>query len=78
MITYLGSAAIAAWFGVLPVTLLKWRARYSGFPEADIVIMDARGGIPGWLPNREAEIRAWHAARVGQGCRTDLLRSKTA
>lgn len=27
------------------------------------------GDIAGWLPEREAEIRRWHASRRGQGWR---------
>lgn len=69
---FLGTSAIAAWFDVLPVTVLKWRTRYPDFPPADVVVHCARGPVYGWSATREAELRQWHAGRTGPGHRSDL------
>ncbi|MEB3367436.1 hypothetical protein [Saccharopolyspora mangrovi] len=63
VIRYLGSADIAGWFGVQTHTVNAWRRRYEDFPEPDALI----GDTPGWLPEREAEIRQWESNRPGQG-----------
>lgn len=69
MITYLATSNIAGWFNVDTRTVAKWRSRYSDFPAPDAII----GDVAGWLPNREAEIRAWEAARPGQGAGGGLI-----
>ena len=67
-IQYMSAADIAALFDVKPGTVEKWRQRYPDFPQADAVVGLGHGRpILGWLPDREAELRAWHAARPGQG-----------
>lgn len=65
MITYLDMAQIGAWFGVTRATVSQWRTRYDDTPAPDAMT----GRTPGWLPEREPEWRAWHAARRGQGWR---------
>jgi len=60
---YLGQAEIAAELGVARHTVNVWRSRYSDFPEPDVTV----GGVPGWLPARLPEIRAWKDSRPGQG-----------
>lgn len=67
--THLSTTDIARWFDVMPRTVVKWRDRYPDFPKPDVVI----GQKPGWLPEREAEIRAWHAARPAAEGRTFSL-----
>ena len=65
-IRYNGAAEIAALFGVQPGTVDTWRTRPTrgpAFPQPDAYI----GRIAGWLPSREAELRAWYAARPGRG-----------
>lgn len=69
MIRYLGAADVAAWFGVDARTVTKWRARYPEFPTPDAM---TGGRVPGWLPERETQIRQWEAQRPGRGARTDL------
>jgi hypothetical protein len=58
-----GVATVAAWFGVTPQTVTKWFRRYCGWPVPDF---DTEG-VKGWLPEREAEWRAWKASLPGQG-----------
>lgn len=70
MIRYVGVAGIAKWFGVEPKTVTKWLNRYAythPCPPPDAEIGDGDGAIRGWLPDREAEWRAWHASRPGRG-----------
>lgn len=62
-VRYLGITDVAAWFGVRPQTISQWLKRYHGWPEPDAMISTAKG----WLPDREADWRAWHAARPGRG-----------
>lgn len=65
---YMSAADIAALFDAKPGTVEKWRQRYLDFPPADAVTGINHGRpILGWLPEREAELRTWHAARPGQG-----------
>lgn len=59
-----GYRQIAAWFGVQPGTARKWRERYADFPTPDFNVDELH---PGWHLERQAEIRAWHASRVGPG-----------
>lgn len=70
MIEYLSTADIAGWFGVTVRAVSQWMNRFNDFPQPDAII----GKVYGWLPEREAEIRAWHANRPPQGSRTDLRR----
>lgn len=60
---YNSAADLAALFGVKPGTIETWRARYEDFPEPDAYV----GRYAGWLPEREAELRTWEAARPGRG-----------
>ena len=71
---YLGQAEVARRLGVTRHLVGTWRNRYrdtpTPFPEPDAWI----GGIeyvdkaiPGWLPERMGEIRAWKASLPGQG-----------
>lgn len=70
MIEYLSTGDIASWFDVAPATVTKWRERYPDFPPADAQTGIGVGrAVYGWLPDREAEIRAWEATRRGQGWR---------
>lgn len=67
---YLDRAAVAALFGVSAAAVARWQERHgpdheNPFPAPDIVLGDRE--LPGWLPDRVDEIRAWHAARPGQG-----------
>jgi hypothetical protein len=62
-IRYDSAAEIAALFGVQPGTVDTWRARYPDFPQPDVYV----GRFAGWLPGREAELRAWEASRPGRG-----------
>jgi hypothetical protein len=67
-IRYHSAADLAALFGVKPGTIETWRARsrdprYPAFPEPDAYV----GRAAGWLPSREAELRAWEASRPGRG-----------
>ncbi|WP_084266063.1 hypothetical protein [Actinomadura macra] len=58
-------ADVGAMFGVTARAVALWQDRHTDFPKPDIEL-GARE-LPGWLPKREAEIRAWHEARPGQG-----------
>jgi hypothetical protein len=62
-VRYDSATDIAALFGVQPGTVETWRSRYPDFPEPDAYI----GRVAGWLPSREAELRAWEASRPGRG-----------
>lgn len=65
---YMSAADVAALFGAEPGTVLKWRQRYEDFPAPDAVTGIGHGHpVMGWLPEREAELRAWHASRPGRG-----------
>jgi hypothetical protein len=61
---YMDRASVGALFGVSAQAVAKWQVRYD-FPAPDIELGDRK--LPGWLPSRIDEIRAWHAARPGQG-----------
>jgi hypothetical protein len=75
---YWSVTEIGELFGVSGHTVDVWRRRYGlnrtaaeiakapTFPEPDMVLGVSRPNA-GWLPEREAELRAWHAARPGQG-----------
>lgn len=63
---YIGTATIASWFGIEPRTVTKWLSRYDDFPTPDVTIEER---TPGWLPQREHEIRAWEKSRRGQDWR---------
>ena len=64
---YKGTDDVGAWFGVPGATVARWRSRYAGTdnpcPEPDALI----GRVAGWLPQREADWRAWDKRRAGQG-----------
>ncbi|MBA9003671.1 hypothetical protein [Thermomonospora cellulosilytica] len=62
---YLDRAAVAALFGVTAQAVAKWQDRYDDFPKPDATWGERK--LPGWLPERVGKIRAWHAARPGQG-----------
>lgn len=62
--SYAGYRQIAAWFGVEPSTVAKWRQRYDDFPEPDAWIDKV---TPGWKISRVNEFKAWHANRPGSG-----------
>lgn len=72
-IRYLSTADIGGWFGYKGNTITKWRSRYHStgtpFPPEDALT----GTVPGWLPEREEEIREWERNRPGPGRRTDLV-----
>lgn len=73
MIEYVSIKDIADWFGVGPPAVHRWRSRHPDFPKPDAVIGQRENArMFGWLPEREIEIREWHANRDGQGARTDL------
>lgn len=73
MIEYLSITDIAAWFGVTNSAVKQWIRRHGDFPAADVVVGQVeKGRMYGWLPEREDEIKAWHANRPPQGSRTDL------
>lgn len=62
---YLDRAAVAAVFGVTATAVAHWQTRHPDFPPPDILLGDRR--LPGWRPDRIAEIRDWHHNRPGQG-----------
>ena len=62
---YLDRAAVAALCGVSARAVALWQDRHEDFPAPDIVLGERE--LPGWLPDRVGEIKAWHAARPGQG-----------
>ena len=62
-IRYHSAADLAALFGVKPGTIETWRSRHKDFPAPDAYV----GRYAGWLPFREAELRAWAASRPGRG-----------
>lgn len=74
MITYLSMTDIADWFGADRSAVVHWRDRHDDFPAADAVTGSGKRRAYGWLPEREPEIRAWHANRPPQGTRNDLKR----
>jgi hypothetical protein len=67
-IRYQGRTAIAAVLGVSPDLLAHWMRRHpAGMPEFDAEVEEAGGRIvPGWLPGRDAEWRAWRATFPGR------------
>jgi hypothetical protein len=85
---FLSQTDIARELGVSPDAVRLWRKRHADFPEPDAWIgldeapgegVDARENpranarsMPGWLPSRLPEIRAWRESLPGQGARTDL------
>lgn len=63
---------VGAWFDVPGPTVAQWRRRYADShptPVPDVMV----GRTPGWAAEREPEWRDWHAARPGQGARTDRV-----
>ncbi|MEU6722169.1 hypothetical protein ABZ917_00495 [Nonomuraea wenchangensis] len=67
-ITYLGVVGIAEALGVSRHAVHKWRTRYpSGsdhpFPEPDVEV----DGVPGWRPERVADIVRWRDGLPGRG-----------
>lgn len=73
-VRYLGQAAIGRHLGVSRHLVGTWRNRYrdtpTPFPEPDAWTGDGENddkAIPGWLPERMDEIRAWKASLPGQG-----------
>ena len=67
---YVGVAGVAAWLEVSPPTVTKWLTRYAEThptPAPDAEIGEEGSGVKGWLPEREAEWRAWDEGRPGQG-----------
>ncbi|WP_433367877.1 hypothetical protein [Streptosporangium sp. CA-115845] len=70
VVRYVGVAGVAAWFEVSPGTVTKWLDRYAEthpYPKPDAEIGEGKLAVKGWLPEREAEWRAWKAGRPGQG-----------
>ncbi|MEU6790427.1 hypothetical protein ABZ907_01900 [Nonomuraea wenchangensis] len=67
-IAYLGVVGIAEALGVSRHAVHKWRTRYpSGsdhpFPEPDVEV----DGVPGWRPERVADIVRWRDGLPGRG-----------
>ncbi|MFI5960169.1 hypothetical protein [Cryptosporangium sp. NPDC051539] len=65
---YLGVLRVAEELGVTRHAVHKWRSRYPAggehaFPEPDVEI----DGIPGWRPERVAELRRWREGLPGRG-----------
>ncbi len=65
-VKYVGTAGVAGWLGVKPQTVTKWLRRYQDMPEPDAYIGPGRS-FRMWLPEREAEWRAWACSRPGRG-----------
>jgi hypothetical protein len=65
-VKYVGTAGVAEWLGVKPQTVTKWLTRYQDLPEPDAYIGPGRS-FRMWLPEREAEWRAWVSSRPGRG-----------
>src|SRR5690348_8008340 len=65
-VSYVGVAGVAAWLGVKPQTVTKWLRRYGNVPESDAYLAPGRS-FRMWLPEREAEWRAWARSRPGRG-----------
>jgi hypothetical protein len=65
-VKYVGTAGVAAWLGVKPQTVTKWLMRYHDMPEPDAYLGPGRS-FRMWLPEREAEWRAWACSRPGRG-----------
>ena len=64
-VTYVGRSGVAAWLGVKPGTVTKYLERYPNTPQPDAYSSpDHKGAL--WLPEREAEWRAWASARPGR------------
>ncbi|MEU4510687.1 hypothetical protein AB0G05_14405 [Nonomuraea wenchangensis] len=67
-VPYLGVVGIAEALGVSRHAVHKWRTRYpsgSGhpFPEPDVEV----DGVPGWRPERVADIVRWRDGLPGRG-----------
>jgi len=65
---YLSAAEVGALLDVGRSTVGKWRERHPAgsawpFPEPDVTV----GDVPGWLPGRVDEIRAWRDGLPGRG-----------
>ncbi|MGI5160990.1 hypothetical protein [Microbispora sp. CA-102843] len=65
---YLGVVGIGEALGVSRHAVHKWRSRYPGdsehpFPEPDVEV----DGMPGWRPDRLAEIIEWRNGLPGRG-----------
>lgn len=69
-IHYQDRGQIGRWFGVSADAVRKWQERYveggdyHPFPTPDAIVGDR---TPGWLPEREQEIREWKASMPGRG-----------
>ncbi len=65
---YLGVAGLARELGVTRQVVSNWRARYPSdsahpFPLHDVEI----DGLPGWAPDRVAEVQRWRDGMPGRG-----------
>jgi len=60
---YAGQADIARWFNVTGAAVAKWVNRYSDTPRPDVIVGSGHQAQRGWLPEREADWRAWKADR---------------
>lgn len=63
---YLSQADIGDELGVGGHLVNVWRSRSNDFPEPDIKV-GRKNPVPGWLPARLPEIRAWVESRPGRG-----------
>jgi hypothetical protein len=67
-VEYVGTGGVGAWFGVPAHTVSQWIRRYADTlptPPPDVLIAGPKP-VPGWLPAREREWRAWEASRPRQ------------
>lgn len=67
---HVGMVTVGKWIGVSHDTVAIYRKRYAETdhpcPEPDVIVAEKRE-VPGWLPSREAEWKAWAKNRVGPG-----------
>jgi hypothetical protein len=62
-IAYLSQNDISKLLGKDRHTVNVWRHRYPDFPAPDVNVGIGDRAVPGWHPERMAEIKAWAAAR---------------
>jgi hypothetical protein len=59
VIVYLSQDDIGRLLGKDRTLVNVWRSRYDDFPAPDVRLGIGKRSVPGWLPERMDEIKAW-------------------